>query len=361
MIISTKWVTTVFLCVELYICMCQDDSKLVHYDAAKVCNTTNKEGDISCTSITEVEPGKDSNKKNTKINHQQETEIKYGLVPAFLIGASSVIIVYIVSHCLYLHCYTKKKMRHLASQQHHPPAPPGPTIVLNDGDPAASLQAVTPIVTNDGAYGKTEIMSTTTPYVMCQPAEVATTQPTQSSSHKHNNAPTSNTFFFRLFTPSSEPRMSVSSVEGELSGGEMDSGDTSQGRPSICFVPVTPTTPDPNAPSDQPGEWTPVQGFLYSSVLMSNQSPGNDTDSVTNNVEGIQLPEHLVRKDSVPSYHMVLTRTQSTDLVAAQHNQAGPPGTDPPSTSISMATDTQAGLIHHEVEVYDDTCSDRVI
>ena len=69
-------------------------------------------------------------------------EDKYGLVPPFLIGASTVIILYIIGHCLYLHCYTKREMKSYVARQHR-----NPTILVNDPvDGNIPLQPVTPIV-----------------------------------------------------------------------------------------------------------------------------------------------------------------------------------------------------------------------
>ena len=158
--------------------------------------------------------------------------------------------------------------------------------------------------------------------------------------------------------------MSVSSVDGEVSGGDTDC-DTSHGRPSICFVPMTPTMSDPKTPTGQPGEWTPVQGFLYSSVCMpnSNQSTSNDNTTMKHK-EGMQLAGHLSRSGSTP-YHMVLIPTQSTEGMIAQYNQPPTPqDTTTPSISISVANDTQPSVIpaviHHEVEVHEDTDTDKV-
>ena len=53
--------------------------------------------------------------------HPYDYHGPYTLVPPFLIGASTVICVYIVVHCLYLHCWTKKNMKKIAERQ-FPPA-----------------------------------------------------------------------------------------------------------------------------------------------------------------------------------------------------------------------------------------------
>lgn len=39
---------------------------------------------------------------------------KLALVPAFLIGASLLIVVYIITNCIYIHCYAKRKMAAMA-------------------------------------------------------------------------------------------------------------------------------------------------------------------------------------------------------------------------------------------------------
>ena len=41
---------------------------------------------------------------------------RYWLVPPFLIGASSVVIVYVIVNCFYIHCYAKKKLQCLVAQ-----------------------------------------------------------------------------------------------------------------------------------------------------------------------------------------------------------------------------------------------------
>ena len=113
----------------------------------------------TCSLVVTKTPctGMECNENNTNTyNGANDMDIKYGLVPVFLIGASSVIIIYIVMHCLYLHCYAKRKMQHMAAKSQA-----NTTISLNNGHTSHNMQPVTPIVKYDMPYGKTEILLTT--------------------------------------------------------------------------------------------------------------------------------------------------------------------------------------------------------
>ena len=53
-------------------------------------------------------------------------------MPPFLIGAFSVLVLYGFFHCLYMHCYTEKKVKRIATRA----VAKAPTIIIND-DPSA--------------------------------------------------------------------------------------------------------------------------------------------------------------------------------------------------------------------------------
>ena len=86
-----------------------------------------------------------NDKTHNGTNEQQRLDNNsyntYLSVQPFLIGASTVIVIYVVINCLYIHCYAKCKMKKLA-ERHFPP-----TIIISD-DPTSnsSYQPYTPVV-----------------------------------------------------------------------------------------------------------------------------------------------------------------------------------------------------------------------
>ncbi|CAD5124840.1 unnamed protein product [Dimorphilus gyrociliatus] len=69
--------------------------------------------------------------------HPYSEKGKLALVPAFLIGASLLIVFYIIANCIYIHCYAKRKMAAMArknGEETKPSTPKRevPTVVVED-------------------------------------------------------------------------------------------------------------------------------------------------------------------------------------------------------------------------------------
>ena len=225
---------------------------------------------------------------------------KYGLVPPFLIGASSVILIYIVSHCVYVHCCAKKKVRNAAAEQSHNSystqltgAPNNTTLVFSDGPSTTSLA-----VRYDGAYGKTEIINAT-PYLLCHnntmPAEVAMLKGSSSGispapegsmaekggggflarfrrgiiggSGKRGSG--SGSGYGGVVGDEASPRPSLCSADSsgvfQMRPEADPSSISSQGeRGSVCFVPVGRALSTDQGSGKK--DWTPLQGFMYNNA-----------------------------------------------------------------------------------------------
>ena len=168
---------------------------------------------------------------------------EYWLVPPFLIGATSVFVVYVTVQCIYLHCYAKKKITGMTSQHAHAHNPnrsqngavhvPAvlPTIIIND-DPSSSSYSQAFLVPYDGqprnstgsAFSE-DGAAEAQPFLMFPEVENAT-NPRRCSLH--------------LAVPagvSSAHRTSVCSA-GPVMENSSTSGDLRAPRGSICYLPV---------------------------------------------------------------------------------------------------------------------------
>ena len=271
---------------------------------------------------------------------------KYGLVPPFLIGASIVIIVYIVAHCLYLHCYAKKKMRHMAeSNTSHT------TYVVNDGPSNASLA-----VRYDGAYGRTELINTAH-YLVCQKGPVDTSVVSSDSeasgtSKPHQSTPKeSRSRILAMFRkgPKKEPhRWSVGSGDsvGALPRVEMEpaAGPPARdaSRTSLCFVPVGKPVPEQKSNALN-SEWTPVQGFMYSQGASFDTNGGQTLVFVPVNPAGGvngQYRAMTVTKDGQP-FNPLEGNASNMAIPLIVEDQASDTGS------------RESSVIEHEVLVHD--------
>ena len=228
---------------------------------------------------------------------------KYWLVPPFMIGACSVAVVYITIHCLYMHCYTKRKMRQLAHRNMVPQA-----IIFSDGDgpSVSSTQSCTAVVNYDGVqpfivYHAGDSPGTTAPEV--------STERTASTRKKsiHLQLP-------ERFRNRGRPRPSVCSANATMetstsSTGKSTSEDTKLDmrrptRASICYLPVSHTN------SDQTGgihEWTPLQGFLYPSVMLPRKASvsiaSGSGSSISRDEPFILIPNPAVSGEQINQRH----------------------------------------------------------
>ena len=262
------WVGVHLLQAHRVLCEGQGDKgiRMVRYQGQKFCNVSDPSGNIynvSCASMSgdprpEVPSSADT--KGGKETHN-ETDIKYGLVPAFLIGASSVILLYILFHCLYLHCYVKPKKRKLAreaAQKDAAEAETCPALMAVDHRLPAHLASV---VTYDNRHQQAEIQG----QMFTPPTGKArqTKAPNSMATQGHTGV-------FTLLTPT-PPRRVPEGAETEMSEGP---GAAAEGagpvqRTSICFVPVA--TSGNTAAAN--GEWAPVPGYLYSAMLVTGDPP----------------------------------------------------------------------------------------
>lgn len=190
----------------------------------------------------------------------EKGEGKMWLVPPFLIGASSVIIIYIVMHCVYLHCYAKRKMQQLAARA------AAPAIMFSDDASPSSIQPFTPIVKYDNAFSRTELVNAQ-PFVFCHKSYESThgqgipLKPLPTSGQKKSS--------FHLQLPGaisrrlSKQRFSTSSADSTQGPSHPTPSEArpepSRPRASICFVPLSRAISDPNSDKH---EWTAVQGFV---------------------------------------------------------------------------------------------------
>ena len=209
--------------------------------------------------------------------HPYERDGKYWLVPPFLIGACSVIVLYIFVHCIYLHCYAKKKMRKLATTRQYPPA-----IVISD-DPTStnSYQPYTPIVKYEGAYGQTEIH----PFLLCHPFDDNEWERQLEQRRRSSVRSSIRKKSFSLQIPKlfGKQRPSVCSagavLEPSSSASDQETPKLDSRRPtraSICFVPVGRTLSEP---SGAPTDWSQLPGFMFPSVVMPTNVPDGVTSS----------------------------------------------------------------------------------
>ena len=260
------------------------------------------------------------NEKNR--NRKSEASDKYGLVPPFLGAASAVIIIYIVIHCLYLHCYAKKKMKRMAQHNALHSQTPA-TIVMTDHPSSASMQPITPIVKYEGAYGKTEVLHPQS-YFMRSSSSQSQCQ-SQSSAQKDlspggtviggetrqlfqtppspkpveiikSGAKRTSSLLSSIKSKSSKKsssRMSTSSIGTDISIGlnehevllkaqrsSFDHGVAPAVRTNVCFVPLGNTVNEIQA--NESSEWIPVQGYIYNPKGQENGNLNSSLNSLQN-------------------------------------------------------------------------------
>ena len=272
--------------------------------------------DANCIDIHKIQDGQDTRTLGDKTgNKKSEASDKYGLVPPFLGAASGVICIYIIIHCLYLHCYAKKKMKRMA--QHnvlHSQTPA--TIVMTDHPSSASMQPVTPIVKYEGAYGKTEVLQPQ-PYFMrsssyqsqgqCQ----GSSSPVGTGSENRqlfqsppspkameiikSGAKRTSSLLSSIKSRSSKKssRMSTSSIGTDISTSlneqevllkaqrsSLDQGVAPAIKTNVCFVPFGKTVSD--LQSNESSEWIPVQGYIYNPKGQGNGNLDSSLNSLQN-------------------------------------------------------------------------------
>ncbi len=276
----------------------------------------------ACT--TTVIPNPDIQIKGTGLNpsggrnkKQEDVDIKYGLVPPFLGAASAVIIIYIIVHCLYLHCYAKKKMRSMA--QHHNSvmqSASGHDALVMPDQPSTKSQPRPQIVTYEGAYGKSEVLSPKQFFIHPkQPHEESTLQndvnqhvPCSNSNKPGNVGNTkgkrasSLLSSIKSYSSRKKKRQSTSSTGTDISGNvlieqcdtllqsQRKSPDYTMGpavKTNVCFIPSG--ISDADLKADESSEWIPVQGYVYVPKVknLENGRPNGTPNWLESNISQI--------------------------------------------------------------------------
>ena len=178
-------------------------------------------------------------------------EGEYWLVPPFLIGASSVFVVYITVQCIYLHCYTKKTITGMTSHGAQSANAGGssrgateaggapamlPTIIIHD-DPSTSscTQAFLPLMSYEGRPRNSTASANSDDTTDAQPFLVF-----PDGAGSQSGDWDSRRCSLHLVVPdgaSSSHRTSVCSV-GPVMENSSGAGELRAPRGSICYVPV---------------------------------------------------------------------------------------------------------------------------
>ncbi len=251
---------------------------------------------------------KNSGRGNGGKSAPYDKEGRYWLVPPFLIGASSVIVLYVLIHCFYMHCYAKRKMRQLASRAAQP------HIIFDADGPSSSSIPMTPVVKYEDAFGKTGMVEAQ-PFLLYHsydglgPQKATAPQEQERRKSMHLQLPS-------FLSRKGRPRASVCSASAAMettSSGENSTeggrGDWRQARASICFVPVNKTHSEPRMDAG---------GKVYAELPFSRfMIPGNAS---------LTLPEGSAtslqgRDDNNPALHpspFLLLPTRSSFCAAEQ-------------------------------------------
>ena len=296
--------------------------------------------DTGCMDIKIEQNNKDIRTPNEKNkNSKSEASDKYGLVPPFLGAASAVIIIYIVIHCLYLHCYAKKKMKRMAQHNALHSQTPA-TIVMTDHPSSASMQPMTPIVKYEGAYGKTEVLHPQSYFIRSSSSQSQCQSQSSAQKDLSPGGTTTGGETRQLFQtpPSPKPveiiksgakrtssllssiksrsskksssRMSTSSIGTDISIGlnehevllkaqrsSLDHGVAPAVRTNVCFVPLGNTVNEIQA--NESSEWIPVQGYIYNPKGQENGNLNSSLNSLQNCASQIVfIPMTLAPKTS---------------------------------------------------------------
>ena len=233
------------------------------------------QGSMKCVCPEAVVPPRETVRKTTHSNNERNTigerreirrrEEDYWIVPPFLIGASSVFVVYATVQCIYIHCYGKKKMAgnpptngrrsHGVTDAARLPAML-PTIIIND-DPSTS--SYTPSFMPMMSYNGPRHNSTGSVF-SDDDAEARPFLLSPETTGAQSEQFDSRRYSLHLVVPhemSSVPRSSICSA-GPVLENSSGSGELRAHRGSICYVPVG------HAFSVPPhNDYSFPQGFLF--------------------------------------------------------------------------------------------------
>ena len=279
-------------------------------------------------------------------NHPYDRNGPYWLVPPFLIGASTVIVIYIIAHCLYLHCYATKKMKKLVQRQ-YPPA----IVISDEPTSTGSYKTFTPVL----RYNEQGELVDGQQFVFYQPFDDDEWE-RQLELRRCSSAHSS---FRSSIKSSSSRKKSISlqlpkflggkrpSVSSTMSADKQTSPDDrgSPKPPRVCLVPVGRSLSVPGTSDKQKTS----QGYLYSPVVLARtqscKSPSTKRPSVHQNTkingsasDGDLLPQMPLPQIIIGNGDSVVVHQSATDGATSMLAPAQLENTQPPTTSSVPST-----------------------
>lgn len=249
----------------------QDIPQQGHGSSSKAaCNSTDCKLPAENSQSKSAPPGINDkvHDRNLTDKHPYGKNGPYWLVPPFFIGATTVIVVYIVGHCLYLHCYATKKMKKLAGRQ-YPPA-----IIINDDmSSSGSFAPYTPMF----QYNEDGEVAEGQQFVFFQPFDDNEWERQLSLRRKSSVRSSFRSSFRKAFhRESSRKKRPSLKVPGTGNGEEQAPAEESSKpqRPRVCLLPVArslsvPVQQDANKQQQQQQQQKQQQGFILQPVLLA--------------------------------------------------------------------------------------------
>ena len=365
---------------------------------ATKCNNTNcdnKNNNI-ITHQSNIQRDKGKNEDQNIEGNEGHERQSYWLVPPFFIAASVIFVVYIIMNSFYMHCYTKKKMKHIAASRQFAPA----AIVLTDDPSTATavnsletklIKLVAASASSPMDEFDTDI-SDTPSFVLCsQPFQDNNEWERQLQQRRRSSARSSVRSSVKssksirrksslLQIPSlfsNKKRASVCSAAAALyypakeEEEEEEEGGKQTKRGSVCFIPIARSN---SVPSTNDSEWTAVPAYVYSSVLIPRSysyktacgrkrgNGGLQTNDVSNSNNTQDRPNSasaenssVVADDSVPIQIVVDTagRTETTVVPTVVSANSAPsltpssPGIAPGTSSNTSASSSNIPILKH--------------
>lgn len=235
-------------------------------------NYTSSDDKVTCLNNSTCISLLDNNVKDKELPKKPDQQTpkpdqhrdRYPLVPPFLIGAVVVMVVYCFFQCIYVHCYAKRTIQSKSSNK-------PPTIIIQSDSQDGDLQQITPMVRLDGGPGGRPEVVAAHPYLVCQPLDCDddfSSGPSRRSSTKSRLSLQVPSFVRRL------SRSSQGSPNDLAPSTAITPGERRRSRASICFLPVGQPIQSSGSPGDTASsntEWTPLQGYIYSSFVLNRK------------------------------------------------------------------------------------------
>ena len=239
----------------------------------------------------------------------------YWLVPPFFISASVITFIYILAHCIYFHCYTRKKMKRLSSSsaRHFPPA-----IVIHD-DPTStgSYHMYTPVL----KYNEQGEVVEAPNVFLYQPFDDDEWE-RQLALRRHSSVKSSfksssgrgggrkKSVTLHIPTPFGRKRESVCSASEVLDKIKTEAGTQGkQRRGSVCFVPAARSRSEP-AENDE--VWVTVPGIVYTPMVLQR----SQSCKVTSHSKKNKTTENLQQANGTRNIPLIViadTETQNEE------------------------------------------------